>query len=131
MARKESDYEGWVFRLIEKAEDITHSYSMLDWLKFAANKIQSQYNVGITVKQIEVLSEYRNLVFDIPQEVGISIEQKTRYRDAQGHWATSGRAETRIVYKDSGHRYMKSSTANEKVVNYLGNTGRRKGKTNG
>ncbi len=52
------DYDGWILRLLEKPEDIEFSFSLQDWLEFAADKLGT-----LSRGQISVLAERRDLVF--------------------------------------------------------------------
>jgi len=108
MTGKGGDYEGWMLRLIEKPEDILKSLSEVEWLKFAADKIEEATGQGITKEQINTLLEYRDGIFELPQELGFKIEEKTRYRDAKGRWTSDTTATpiSRIIYRDEGFRFM-------------------------
>ena len=83
MAKKQSggDYDGWILRLIERAEELKFSFSEAEWLEFAASKIVPRQGYDLTTAQLDVLSEKRGVVFEeIPQRLGIKFEQPTRYR---------------------------------------------------
>jgi hypothetical protein len=109
------DYEGWILRLIDKPEDIVFSYSLIDWLKFAAEKIGGTSGQGITKGQIGALSEYRNLAFELPQDIGISVREVTRYRDAKGRWSKepTDRLVKAIVIRGEGEKFMSRSKSTD------------------
>jgi len=65
MAKKNADYDGWVLRLLEKPEDILKSYAQADWLAFAEDKLGA-----LSKNQIQALSEKRDVVFMLPQDMG-------------------------------------------------------------
>ena len=108
MAGKGGDYEGWILRLIDKPEDLLKSYTVEDWLKFAAGKIEDFTGQGITKGQIGSLLEYRNQAFELPQELGFKLVEKTSYRDARGRWTkeVTDRPVTRIVYRGAGEKFI-------------------------
>ncbi len=75
MAKGHADYDGWILRLIEKGEDITFSYSMMDWLAFAKDKIEGYHGATLTDAQIDILSDKFN-----DGEIWQTIEDKTEIR---------------------------------------------------
>ena len=117
MAGKGGDYDGWILRLIENAEDILYSYSEIEWLKFAAGKIEAYSGKGITKNQIDALSEYRSKAFELPESLGLGVVSKVRYRDDKGRWTkrVTDRKETRTVYRGAGNKFITSKAATEKI----------------
>lgn len=74
MTGKGGDYEGWVLRMIDKPEDILFSSNDRDWIKYASDKI------GLTGKRIDVLLDYRDRVYRLPDEMGFYIQEQKTYR---------------------------------------------------
>lgn len=129
MTGKGGDYDGWILRLLDKAEDILYSYSEADWIKFAVAKIEEASGHSITKSQIAVLSEYREKVFQTAQDAGFTVREVTRYRDAKGRWSKepTARAETKIVYRESDNqKFMKSGKADQLLHDEVMNRGARK-----
>ena len=128
MTGKGGDYDGWILRLIEKPEDIIKSFSQIDWLKFAAEKIEAYSGQGITKGQIGALIDYRNVAFDLPKDLGFKIDQVTRYRDTKGHWAKAGKSYTVNVIRGEGQKFMSNTAANELLQAEITARGVRSGK---
>lgn len=128
MTGKGSDYEGWILRMIDKAEDIVYSYSVTDWLKFAADKIEQQTGQGITKNQIGALLDYRDRVFNLPDELGFSVNRVTRYRDEKGRWTSekTAREVSSLSIRGEGNRFISQSKANELVRSKIRGLGIRK-----
>ena len=128
MAGKGGDYDGWILRLIENAEDILYSYSEVEWLKFAAGKIEAYSGHGITKSQIDALSEYRSKAFELPEQLGIGIVSKIRYRDDKGRWTkqVTERKETRTVIRGAGNKFITSKTATARIRTEIDALGVRK-----
>ena len=125
MSGKGGDYEGWILRLIDKAEDIRHSYNMIEWLKFAAEKIEEASGQGITKGQIASLEEYRGLAFELPMELGFKLIEKTRYRDDRGRWSkdVTDRPTKIMVYRGEGEKFISKSKADMLVKSEIGSRG--------
>ncbi len=128
MTGKGGDYDGWILRLIDKAEDILHSTTMAGWLAFAVEKIEAYSGVSITKAQVDVLKEKRDLVFELPEEMGIFLRTVTRYRDSRGRWSKepTDRAETKTVFRGEGQKFISKGSADTLLGEVLDARGIRK-----
>ena len=92
----DSDYEGWVARLITKVEDIDNAATISQWINFAADKIGAWSHKDLTRNQIDTLKEYRLKVYNIPGNLGVTHETPfknqniIRFRDNDGKWGKRG-----------------------------------------
>ena len=82
---KKGDYEGWILRLIDKVEDIEHSFNEKKWLDFAERKIlASEFapeSGNLTQSQKDSLMERRDMIWEIaPAKLNVNPEYITRYR---------------------------------------------------
>jgi len=83
--QRKPDYEGWILRLIDKIEDIEHSFNSKKWLDFAEKKIlESEWaplSGKLTQSQKDLLDERRNLIYELaPTKLNVNPEYITRYR---------------------------------------------------
>lgn len=96
--KKGGDYDGWILRMVEKAEDIEYANAEQAWLDFASKMIEKAYGYSPTAAQLDVLAERRDLVFTLPAEVGYNRVEyeglrgssKQRYRDLTGEFGRKG-----------------------------------------
>ena len=128
MTGKGGDYDGWILRLLDKPEDILHSFSQLDWLEFAAEKIEAATGQGITRGQIQALAENRDKAFELPSSSGFAIGETTRYRDAKGRWSKepTERAQKFIVFRGAGEKFMSRTKADTLLQAEIYGSGARK-----
>jgi len=136
MAKKKSsgDYDGWILRLIDKVEDIRHSFSMGEWQAFARDKILGSgfgpTTGKLTAGQIQALEDARSQVWEVaPTRLKIQPEYIQRFRGAK-----TGRF-MQVVKTDHGFRDIKTGrfarVSPESVERYrnLGGYGQKVGTT--
>jgi len=99
------DYEGWILRLIDKAEDLLYSFNVKKWLDFAESKITPLQGYHLTRQQAAVLEDKRSIIQEIfPQKLGVDPEFTTRYRSlSTGRFTkdpTNARPEETVRFRD-------------------------------
>lgn len=128
MSSKKSsgDYDGWIFRLIDRIEELRFSFDLQKWLDFAECKIlDSEYapvSGKLTEAQKDALSERRGDIYELaPTRLNITPEYVTRYRGVgTGRWAVK----TPHGYKDGKTgRFVKAKPESAERYRNLGGYG--------
>ena len=75
--KSSGDYEGWLLRMLDSAEDLRYAQDEEEWLMFCVDKIRGEFpDAPITMSQVDAVEEMRERALAIQHEFGVVATQE-------------------------------------------------------
>jgi len=96
--KSSGDYEGWLLRTLDKAEDLAFAHNAADWQNFVETKTQDYHGLGVSGGQADAIgTTLRDLALEMQEDVGIMSSVQpirgaggVRFRDLTGEFGRKG-----------------------------------------